>query len=397
MVPPLLLQSSGLPTPPDLLHLLAQDSDTFLERLEESLDYAEYAELDVWEENLLTAARNGAPPATTPGLLSAQALISQARHGLDTRRRQSLQHLMRSQFQAIQNLTKEIPTGLFGIEILEALKPFAENRLRILLFKDNYASLSEGEEWSGSFALAIDTHRGTVEAPPVGHILPLDDALAGTWATLPLSLGNERFGVVQVRDWNSNEVFLESLRLSLTMVLSGYQKAAREVSIREELLRLSRRDDLTGLLNRRGLLEQGSILVRAATRGRKRIGVVLCDLDGLKEINDRYGHPEGDLAIRCLARALEDGFRQSDVLARLGGDEFAVVSLIDSDASLEGAIVRLREALDRRSEELGRQWTARTSAGWTAWDTGDGRDLAEVLAQADQQLYSDKRARKRQR
>ena len=84
------------------------------------------------------------------------------------------------------------------------------------------------------------------------------------------------------------------------------------------------------------------------------------------------------------------------MVARLGGDEFAVVSLIDSDASLEGAIVRLREALDKRSTELGRQWTARTSAGWTAWDTGDGRDLAEVLAQADQQLYSDKRARKRQ-
>ena len=134
--------------------------------------------------------------------------------------------------------------------------------------------------------------------------------------------------------------------------------------------------------------------MRAAQRGQLRIGVVLCDLDGLKEINDVYGHADGDMAIRSLARALEDGFRQSDVVARLGGDEFAVISLIADDGNLEGAIARLREALERRSRELGRPWTARTSAGWMAWNPGDGQDLESVLAQADALLYHDKLERK---
>ena len=62
--------------------------------------------------------------------------------------------------------------------------------------------------------------------------------------------------------------------------------------------------------------------------------------------------------------------------------------------NLDGAIARLREALDRRSHELGRPWTARTSAGWMVWNPGDGQDLESVLAQADAHLYHDKRSRK---
>jgi GGDEF domain-containing protein len=82
------------------------------------------------------------------------------------------------------------------------------------------------------------------------------------------------------------------------------------------------------------------------------------------------------------------------VIARLGGDEFAVISLIVGDGNLEGAIARLRDALERRSRELGRPWKASTSAGWMAWNPGDGQDLESVLAQADALLYHDKRARK---
>jgi diguanylate cyclase (GGDEF)-like protein len=394
-VPHLLAESSGVLAPPALRHILSKvgGREAFLDRLEETLDSAEYAEIDLWEENLLQAARPNPPPEVSSAIVAAEALVSQARHSLDTRRRQSLQYLMRVQFQAIQTLTYDIPRSELAERIVDALQPFAENRLRLLLFKPDFSSipLSDGLK---PFTLAIDTYQRRIGPPGHDFLLPFDDKLAGTWATLSLSLGNEQFGVVQVRDWNSNELFLESLRLSLTMLLSSIQKAAVESRIREELVRLSRRDELTGLLNRRGLLEQGAILVRAAQRGNLRIGVVLCDLDGLKEINDVHGHPDGDMAIRSLARALEDGFRQSDVIARLGGDEFAVVSLMVDDGNLDGAIARLREALDRRSRELGRPWKARTSAGWMVWNPGDGQDLESVLAQADAHLYHDKRSRK---
>ena len=395
-IPHLLAESAGVPAPHTLRQLLSKpdSQDAFLDRMEETLDGAEHAEIDLWEENLLLAACPVPPPEASRALVAAEALVSQARHSLDTRRRQSLQYLMRVQFQAIQTLTYDIPRDELPYRIVDALQPFAENRLRLLLFQPDFSAIPLSEGFSRPFTFALDTHKRRIGPPGHGLLLPRDDKLAGTWATLSLSLGNEHFGVVQVRDWNSNELFLESLRLSLTMLLSGIQKAARENQIKEELVRLARRDDLTGLLNRRGLLEQGAILVRAAQRGQLRIGVVLCDLDGLKEINDVYGHADGDMAIRSLARALEDGFRQSDVVARLGGDEFAVISLIADDGNLEGAIARLREALERRSRELGRPWTARTSAGWMAWNPGDGQDLESVLAQADALLYHDKLERK---
>ena len=291
-VPHLLAESSGVLPPLALRHILSK-SDTkeaFLNRLEETLDSAEYAEIDLWEENLLQAARPNPPPEASSALMAAEALVSQARHSLDTRRRQSLQYLMRVQFQAIQTLTYDIPRAELAERIVDALQPFAENRLRLLLFKSDFSSIPLSEGFAKPFTIAIDTYQGRVGPPGHDLLLPREDRLGGTWATLSLSLGNEQFGVVQVRDWNSNELFLESLRLSLTMLLSGIQKAAMETQIREELVRLSRRDDLTGLLNRRGLLEQGAILVRAAQRGQLRIGVVLCDLDGLKEINDIHGH-----------------------------------------------------------------------------------------------------------
>lgn len=393
-LPRRITESAGLPTPAKLLQMLTEPGSSFLQLLEETLDLAEGTELDLWEEHIFLAARLSGSGRISPELLAAQTLVSQARHGLDTRRRQELHQLMRTQFQAIQSLDFEVEHNQIPQRLLHALKPFAANHLRMLLFRDDLQPVARPDAFRQNFALSIDAAHNEITRPDPTTILPPNDEGPGTWATLALSLGSEHYGVIQVSDWNSNELFLESLRLSLTMVLSVYRKSARESEIREKLLALSRRDDLTGLLNRRGLLEQGEILVRSALRLRKHIGVVLCDLDGLKGINDEYGHQDGDLAILCLARSLEDGFRQSDVICRLGGDEFAVVTLIEDESSLEGAIRRLRQALERRSEELGRPWKARTSAGWTSWTPGDGRSLEQVLAEADQTLYQDKRSRR---
>lgn len=244
------------------------------------------------------------------------------------------------------------------------------------------------------FALEIDVAAGRIGAPGSDPLFPSGGLPTSNWITLSLSLADEHFGIIQVRDWNTNELFLESLRHSLSMVFSLARRDVLEDRMREELRKLSVRDELTGVLNRRGLLEQGELLVRAAVRGRARIGVVLCDLDGLKEINDAHGHADGDLAIRCLARALEDGFRQSDVVGRLGGDEFAVVTLLAEDGGLDGAVGRVRDALAKRSAELARPWEARTSVGWMAWVPGDGETLEQAIIRADERLYQDKRRRK---
>ena len=395
-LPRLLAEASGAPSPQRIREIGADPvaSDAFLGRLEVALDQADHAELDLWEERLYIASHPCPSEGGADFLLQAQAIISRVRHGVDLNRRQALQILLREQYAAVQKLVTGFAAEDLPRQILEVFQVLKGSHLRVLLFNEDGSPLAEPLYGEAPFQLEIDITGRRIGRPPPDSLLPTGALPAATWLTMPLSLADEYFGVIQVRDWTSNELFLESLRHLLSMVLSLARKAAFERNMRDELKRLSHRDDLTGVLNRRGLLEQGQVLVRSALRNGGRIGVVLCDLDGLKDINDNFGHGDGDLAIRCLARALEDGFRQSDVVARQGGDEFAVITVMSADGALEGPIHRVREALHRRSSELGRPWEAKTSAGWMAWDPGDGNTLEGALARADELLYQDKRKRK---
>ncbi len=137
------------------------------------------------------------------------------------------------------------------------------------------------------------------------------------------------------------------------MVLS----IARDISGRKEqeqrLLELSLRDHLTGLLNRRGFLVMLPEHRKHAKRSGTPVVVLYADLDGLKEINDREGHARGDEAIRAVAVALRQTFRESDLVARLGGDEFCVVAETDPDADPKAFVGRLDAALAEAGAKLG--------------------------------------------
>ena len=395
-LPRLLVEATNAPQPHHLREILSDPvgSEAFLAGLESTFDQAEHAEIDHWEQLLLAAATPPPDPEVSRVIMEAHRIISQARHGLDLRRRQSLQHLMRDEYLAMQMLLTDLSLETLPQRLLETLSRFSDGRLRLLLFHRDLAPLATPEFGGHPFELEIDTWSGKVGPPDPDSLLPLADLEPGRWVTLSISMGNEHYGVIQFREWIANELILESFRLSLWMIFSSARKDHSEKLAMAELRRLSSRDELTGLLNRRGILEQGEILVQTARRAGSRIGVVLCDLDGLKTINDTHGHADGDLAIRCLARALEDGFRQSDVVGRLGGDEFVVITVLGAEGGLEGAIDRVREALARRSSETGKPWRTRTSAGWMAWDPSDGSTLEEAMKRADDFLYHDKRDRK---
>jgi diguanylate cyclase (GGDEF)-like protein len=159
------------------------------------------------------------------------------------------------------------------------------------------------------------------------------------------------------------------------------------------LLTLSRTDDLTGLLNRRGFLDQGQQCIDLSLRMNRGGLVIFGDLDGLKAINDAWGHEAGDRAISAVADALKKAFRSVDAISRLSGDEFAVVA---ADTRADGF-----PALRERIDEILRDWKVASgepyalsiSLGFVEY-TESVRDLRRLLSLADTVLYAEKRKRK---
>lgn len=146
------------------------------------------------------------------------------------------------------------------------------------------------------------------------------------------------------------------------------------------------RDPLTGLANYRLLVERVDEQIKRYGRTNKPFVVLLMDLDGLKKINDQYGHLVGSLAICRLAEVLHLSCRETDTAARYGGDEFALVLTETSaeSAALVAERVAHRLSLDTEEPRLS------VSIGIAEFPR-DGATIEHLLSAADQSLYNDKR------
>jgi diguanylate cyclase (GGDEF)-like protein len=115
-------------------------------------------------------------------------------------------------------------------------------------------------------------------------------------------------------------------------------------------------------------------------------------MDDFKQINDRYGHQQGDVALQRAARVLRATFRDSDIIARLGGDEFVVLA---ADTGTSVSIVeRLRQELNERNTRDGYPYTMSFSVGAARFDPDDPPTIEELLHTADSMLLEQKRQRR---
>lgn len=164
----------------------------------------------------------------------------------------------------------------------------------------------------------------------------------------------------------------------------------------EELIRkLSLTDELTGLHNRRGFLTLAEQQLKLARRSRQPLHIGFVDIDGMKTINDRYGHAAGDLAIRTVAEALKQTFRDSDVLARIGGDEFVILA-VDTDApKMDWLLDNLLQSIEKSNFENRRPYHLSVSVGSVASDHRSDTTLESLLQQADQRMYRAKGNKRR--
>ena len=174
------------------------------------------------------------------------------------------------------------------------------------------------------------------------------------------------------------------------LLIRTARNAIQQCMAQEELRNLALTDDLTGLHNRRGLFALAGQQLKLARRNHQCALLFFADVDGLKQINDRLGHSEGDIAIRRVARILRATFRDSDIVARLGGDEFAILANEASLDSQKDIWRRLKENL--RAEGLrDPRYSLSLSVGVARFDPRSALTLSDLLEYADQAMYEAKR------
>lgn len=157
------------------------------------------------------------------------------------------------------------------------------------------------------------------------------------------------------------------------------------------LAEISRIDELTKVYNRRGFLTEGQHKITTTALGKEGKGLVIFgDLDGLKTINDTYGHEIGDLAIKTIADVLKRCFRSSDIVARLSGDEFAMVIPGMDLTQMPGIRAKINKNCEIISKENNLPFVVSASFGAAEYSE-ENTLLKALLAKADSDLYTEKK------
>lgn len=188
-------------------------------------------------------------------------------------------------------------------------------------------------------------------------------------------------------------VYRAILGLGLPSIYVGTGVAAVLVvagDLAHQLRRQIRHDPLTDVLNRRGLDDAAARAIASAQRYGRPLALVVCDLDGFKELNDGHGHMAGDMALRGFAQLLTSAVRRGDIVARLGGDEFGLL-LVETDAAAAADVMeRVRAEITCLQLSDAPQARLRASFGVAELRAGDAQ-LDDLILRADAALYDAKR------
>jgi diguanylate cyclase (GGDEF)-like protein len=206
-------------------------------------------------------------------------------------------------------------------------------------------------------------------------------ALSYSYSMVQRYVSSAIYGAVIVRE----RVFTEQ-KLKVTL------KELEAMNL--QLKNLSIKDELTGTYNRRGFFQMAQTYHGHALQNGRSYLLFFIDLDGLKQINDRYGHEAGDFVIHGAGAILKETFRRTDIVARLGGDEFVVIAM-DTDAAQTNLILEhLQNNIDGFNVASNKPYKLSLSSGVVEADWRCSKCIEDLLKEADEKLYVIKQRRK---
>ena len=214
-----------------------------------------------------------------------------------------------------------------------------------------------------------------------------EDAEGAEVIVMPIQLGGTRIGEIALAGRSGDDAHVAQLVTVLAREVAG---PIRMASLVEESQLLATIDPLTGLMNRRALLEAlGAEIARAARYGHA-LSILLLDLDHFKSINDKHGHASGDAVLSSTGALLSKQARKGDMVARWGGEEFLVVLHATPAEGAQIAAERVRRAICelRVSSPAGERIAVSASIGVSSFQAGDGID--PLIDRADRAMYQAK-------
>ncbi len=149
-------------------------------------------------------------------------------------------------------------------------------------------------------------------------------------------------------------------------------------------------DYLTGVLNRRGLDIKMAEMVKTSQSGKKNFSALMLDIDYFKEINDSFGHDEGDQAIKTMANILVDVFGPDASIGRFGGDEFCVITESLSEMEIESNIKEICHRLEKQKRKHGWNSCINISCGYEVYDHNSNISAPEFMDIIDKRMYVEK-------
>jgi diguanylate cyclase (GGDEF)-like protein len=206
---------------------------------------------------------------------------------------------------------------------------------------------------------------------------------------IPLFFKDEELGVMVLPyDPEITVHAYETLRVNISAAIKGAELLTR-------IQTLSITDELTGLLNRRGFFQFVYSRMDFIRRNTDMIPTVMfIDMDGLKMINDTYGHKEGDKAIAIFANILKETLRKEDIIGRMGGDEFIIFSSIKTKETGEQVANRLRAKIKEYNERNLHPYQVNCSIGSVVLEEATKECFEEAILKADEVLYEEKMKKK---